>query len=202
MVVDRHVDPVPADAAVAARLGAPTQHAVPAAVTDAAQLLGVEVQQLARRGALVADDRWPRLEAVEPTQALPAQEGIHRRTRQAGLPGQAVRADPQLASQATQPLNELDRVRARLVAHHAATVDQTGRTLAPVAVPPLRAGLAADAGGMRGPAHRPAAHDALHQDCPASRRETGVSMWHEGPSFDDGFDANSRRIRALNPSTT
>ena len=180
MVVDRHVDPVPAQATMRVT-DPPSVHAVPAAGTDASELLGVEVQQLAGRGTLVADDGRTRLQPVESSQAMTPQQGIHRRATDAGLPGQPVRADALLAPQPTQLLGELGRVGAGLTAHHAATVDQADGPFAPVAVPPLRPGLAADAGGARRATHRPASGDALDQDRPASRGEAGVSMWHEGP---------------------
>src|SRR5680860_520285 len=184
MVVDRHVDPVPADATVLVDRPR-SQHAMATAWADATELLGVEVQQLAGCGALVADDRRPRLEPVETSEPVAAQQCIHGRGTQAGLPGQAMRADAQLASQPAQPLAELGRMGACLAPHHAAAIDQPELALAPVAVPPRGSGLAADAGGTRRAAHRPAVGDAFNQDKPAAWGET--CLLYTSPSPRDGL---------------
>ena len=70
------------------------------------------------------------------------------------------------------------------------------------AMPPLRAGLAADAGGSGGRRDRPAGSDPIGQESPTVRGQSGIRMRHEGPFFDCGFDTNSRTIGALSPSTT
>src|SRR5579859_6724261 len=196
-VVDRHMDPVPADAAMAVDLTAPAKHAVPAAGTNATQLLGIEVQQLAGPGALVTDHRRPRLEAVQASQSMALEDGVDRGAGEAGLPAQAVRPDPQLAAQPAQLLDGHLVMSTRLVLHRAAPIDEADGSRAPVAVPPLRAGLAADACRPRRGTDRPATSNALHQDQPTTRCEPRVSMRHEGPSFDCGLLTSSRRIRAL-----
>ena len=145
------------------------------------------MQQLAGGGALVADDRRPRIEAVEASQPVALEDGVDRGAAQAGLPGQAVRTDPPLPAQLTDLLDHSEVMGTRLAPHRAAAIDQTGRPLTSVAVPPLRAGLAADTGRASRPGHRPAADDALHQDQSTPRCQTGVSMCHEGPSSDCGF---------------
>mgnify|MGYP006286533707 CR=1 FL=1 len=50
---------------------------------DAAELLAVEVQELARSLALVADDRRPRLERAQPAETVAAQHAADRRDRPA-----------------------------------------------------------------------------------------------------------------------
>jgi len=50
---------------------------------DTAELLGVEVQELARSLALIADDRRPRLERGPPAEAVAAQDAADRRDRPA-----------------------------------------------------------------------------------------------------------------------
>lgn len=80
----------------------PVEDLVAALGADAAELVGVEVEQRPWRGPLVADDR--RLEPVETAEA----DGAGWNT----------------AARRTRP----DGPR-RLVAHHAATINQAGRTL-------------------------------------------------------------------------
>jgi hypothetical protein len=63
-------------------------------------------------------------------------------------------------------------------------------------------GRGCGAGGLGCDTQPPAADDAVNQHLPTAPGEGGISMWHEGPSCDCGFDTNSRRIRALTPSTT
>ena len=94
MVVDRDVDPVPADRSLppAAVTGRTLRLGQAAAGADASELLGVEVQQLAGSGALITDDRRPWLEPIQATQPMPAQQRIHRRSRYPGL--QARRCGP------------------------------------------------------------------------------------------------------------
>jgi hypothetical protein len=196
VVVDRDVDPVPTQTTVPiADLTA--VDAVPATGGNPPQALGVEVDQLAGCGALVAHNRRARLKPVEPAQPLAAQHGVDRRATQTGPPRQAVGTDPQLVAQPAQVVNDGRIERSSLAMDAAAAVEQALLALAPVAVPPLRAGLAADARRGRRSAHRPTAGDAFDQDQPTTRREPRVSMRHEGPSFDCGLLTNSRRIRAL-----
>jgi hypothetical protein len=52
---------------------------------DAPELLGVDVDQLARPLALVAHDRWPRLERRQPAEPEPAQDAADRRDRNGEL---------------------------------------------------------------------------------------------------------------------
>jgi hypothetical protein len=84
-VVDRDMEVFPADAA------GPVSAAVAGdAVADAgdlAELLGVEVDQLARPRALIAYDRWPRLERGQPAEPAPAQDAADGRERQAEAAG-------------------------------------------------------------------------------------------------------------------
>ena len=108
VVVDREMDPVPADPAVTIDLD--PRDAVTATWSDPAEHLGVEVHELTRPLAFVADDRWPRFEPIEAAETLAAQPGVHRRAGQAGLPGEDVRTDPELAPSGTQARDELGRV--------------------------------------------------------------------------------------------
>src|SRR5512132_2724228 len=69
-----------------------------AETADAAELLGVEVQQFAGTLALVASDRLRRLERLQAVQAEPAQDAGDGRDRNAELAGDCGRAHP-LAAQ-------------------------------------------------------------------------------------------------------
>jgi FtsZ-binding cell division protein ZapB len=97
-IIDGHVQRLPAGAALAALAGPVAGDAVADAV-DAPELLRVEVEQLARFVARVADDGRLGIEGSEPAQAEPAQHEAHRREWQArlpgnGWPGQALAAQP------------------------------------------------------------------------------------------------------------
>lgn len=86
---------------------------------------------LARTAALVADDRWSRLEPVEPTKALASEEGVPGGLRQAGLPGQHVWPDPQLPPPGAQPTDERGRMGPWLTVRGARTIDEVGLALKP-----------------------------------------------------------------------
>jgi hypothetical protein len=172
---------------------------VTAAWSDPAEHLRIKVDQLARAFALVADDRRSWLEPVEPSEALAPEDRIHRTAGQPRLPGEDVRADAQLASPRAQTSDELGRVATSLAMDRARAVDQEPD---PGPVPPLRAGLAADASRSSRGRDRPSSSDPIGQESPPMRRESGIRMRHEGPFFDCGFDTNSRTIGALSPSTT
>jgi len=119
-----------------------------AASTDPPEHLRVEVDELARALALIADDRRPRFQMIEPPEALPSEEGVHRRARETGLPGEDVRADPELPAARTDPGDELGRVRPRLAVNGARPIDEAGLALPSEAADPFRAGLAADPDGL------------------------------------------------------
>jgi len=203
VVVDRHVHPVPADAPKPVlEAGLVAVDAVTAARADPPQLLGVEVHELARALALVAHDRRPGLQAVKPVERRPAQPGVDRRAGKLRLPCQHVGSGTQLPPAGTDRRDHLGRVGMRLAVHGAAAVGEPGLALSPEPPPPLGCALAAQAGGRGGPRDRPPGLDPLDEQLPAARVQAGISMGHEGPFFDCGFDTSSRTIGALSPSTT
>ena len=159
-------------------------------------------RELAGPLALVADDRRTGLEPVEPAEARPSQQGVDGRPCQATLPGQDVRPDPQLASPGAQPLDDGRGMGPRPAVRGARPVEQAGLALTTEPADPLRTGLAADPGSLRGLGDRPARPDTFDQETPTSRGQAGTSMGHEGPFSDCGFDTSSRTIGALTPSTT
>src|ERR687892_894905 len=82
-IIDRDVQVLPADAAVAVdHAGVAAGDAVPDA-GDLAELLGVDVHELAGALALVAHDRRGRIEALEAAEATTAQDAADGRERQA-----------------------------------------------------------------------------------------------------------------------
>src|SRR3990172_7813333 len=193
---------VPTDARVA-MLGTASEHPVAATGTDAAEPLGIEMDEFARPLALVAHDRRPWLQAIEPVESMTAQDGVDRRARESHLPRQHMGTDPLSAAAGTQLGDRRFGVTAGLVANHARAINQAGRALEPMAMPPLGAALTTDAAGLRGASDSPTGRDAIDQELPSERRQTGTSMSHEGPSsFDCGFDTSSRTIGALSPSIT
>jgi len=198
MVVDREVDPVPADPAVPVP-GIDAVDPVTAAWADPAEHLRVEVDELTRPIALVADDRRPRLEAVEPAEAFPPEDRVDTRAGKPALPCQDVWADSELTPAGTELLDEFGRMSASLVVDRARSIGETTHL---GAMPPLRAGLAADAGrpGRRG--DRPAGSNAIGEQPATVRGQPGIRMGHRGLLLRLRLRHQQPRIGALSPSTT
>lgn len=93
-VIDGDVQVFPADAAVAVdRAGSAAGDAVPDA-GDPAELLGVDVHELAGTLALVAHDRCWRIEALEAAEAEATQDAADGRERQGEAAGDHGRGQP------------------------------------------------------------------------------------------------------------
>ena len=122
-VVDRHVDAVPTDPAMTILLATPSVNPMPATCTDPAEHLGIEVDELAWALALVSDDWFAGLQAIESVQAGPSKERIHGRSRESRLPTENVRSDSELSATGTQLLDKFTRVRSRLATDDAATIE-------------------------------------------------------------------------------
>ena len=139
-VIDRRVKVVVADAPASGPFG-PAMDAVATTIRDAAQLLDVQVDQLTRVLALVADHDAAGAVAVgKPTHAVAAQHPIDRR---AGHP--EVVAEPMGALAAATPshqhpthLTRSQRVRAAVGSRRA--IGQPGPALGSVAAQPLIGG--------------------------------------------------------------
>lgn len=58
-------------------------------------IAGVEMDEFTGTAALIADDRRPGVDPIEPAQAVAPQDGVRRRRCEARLPGQHVGPDPQ-----------------------------------------------------------------------------------------------------------
>jgi hypothetical protein len=198
VVIDRDVDPVPADTPEPA-LHPDVVDAVAATGTDPAQHLRVEMDELARPSAFVAHDRRSGFEPVEPGETLPAQDRVHARAGESCLPGEDVRPHPELASPSAQPFDDLGRVLARLVIDRARPVGEPAEL---GTMPPRRAGLAADANGPSRRRDRPARSDAIGQQPPTVRGQPGIRMGHRGLLLRLWLRHQQPRIGALSPSTT
>lgn len=153
MVVDRDVDPVPADPAVAVDLDA--RDPVTAAGPDPAEHLRIEMDELTGPIAFMAHDGRPRFEPVEPAEAPPAGGSRRRSSGQARLPAEDVRADPELAAASAQPLDEFGRVPAGVVVDRARPIGETTHLGELAGFPRCPATGDRPAGGKRrGPAQR------------------------------------------------
>jgi hypothetical protein len=179
-IVDGDVQELPADAAtgVPRVAGGP----VPGATHDAPQLLGVEVQQVARVLVLVADDR---LGLASPThQPLASQRPVDRRGRHAQPGADDVGTAPGGPAQGHDGglVPGAEPVRA-MVGPGAGVDEPLGTLLAPARQPAI-VGVAADPerGAGRGDAHT--GLHGLEQLDPVSWRQRGVGMtMHEEPSL-------------------
>ena len=195
VVVDREVDPVPAQAVVwVAAL--PAVDPMTATRSDPTEHLRVEVDELAWSFALVADDRWPGFESVESSEACTPQDGLDGAASQACLPGEEVQTDAQLTPTNTQASDKVGRMTPGLVVDRARTVGQDAGL---GATPPLRPGLTADASRSGGGRDRPPGSDPIRQKHPTVRGQAGIRMRHEGPFFDCGLQHQQPNDRGTQP---
>jgi hypothetical protein len=116
------------------------------------------VDELARPLALIADDRRPRLEAIQPAEVVATEDRIGARGSDPGLPGEDVRADPQLTPPSTQRVDELGPMSPGGIAWRTRAIDELASLRS---VPPLRSGLATDPGGSGLFRDRPACPDPI-----------------------------------------
>ena len=178
VVVDGDVEVV--EAAGARGPGGAPAHAVPAALGDAAQLFHVDMQQVAGGGVLVADHRAG--DAVQPVEAVETEAPEHGVGGGAGdpeRPGDAVRPEPLAAAHGADALLERGCGAARVGARSGAAVAEPGRTLLPVAAPPLGDRRTSNPEAPRNFRLRPAGLDLQNQLQPGGRSQTRVRMCHE-----------------------
>src|SRR5690606_18190384 len=180
-VVDADVDELPAAAAAAIVAGVMAGDAV-ADLVEAAELLDVEVDQLARLLALVAADRLGRLQVAQSAEAGPAQHAADRRGRDAGRGGD-LPADPALPAQLDDLL--AGRLSGRLAQpmRPRGPVIEAGRTLGLVALDPFPDRLSSDTeGSCHGAARLPLLQHAPDKLGPTQRRQAGILMHvHSAP---------------------
>ena len=162
-VVDADVHELPADAlALAGGVGwrsalqatVAVDAVAGAAVGDAAELLDVDMQQLAGLTALVAIRWLGRLEPRELAQPDPQQDRRDGRERHRQAERDLRARHPQPA-QPHDDLNELVRRAVRDRPRRRGAVQQPGLALGPVALDPLRAGALAHSGRLGGLRSRP-----------------------------------------------
>ena len=138
---------------------------MPATGSDPPEHIRVEVDELAGALPLVPDDRWTRLEAVEPTESLPTEDRVDGAVCRPRLPGEDVRSDAEArAGGRTAARRALPGAGEPVAVDGARAVDQTGRALPSEPADPLRAGLSADASSVGRLRDRPATTDAQGED--------------------------------------
>src|ERR671919_311308 len=169
--LDRGEDVLPAGPARA--LAAVAGDAM-AAGADAPELLDVDVHELARAGALVADDLRTRQGRPQSRGAMAAQDRVHGRGGQAERPAELVRAEAQLAAGAQDRLLESRR---RAPGRAMRTARAVAEPLAvAVTADPLRSGLARAADHERGRRDRHARAHQSDQALSLPPAERGISM--------------------------
>jgi hypothetical protein len=148
-VVDADMDKLPADATAVALAGAVAGDAV-ADPVEAAELLDVDMDHLARRFALVANDRRGRLQILDPAQAQTLQNPADGCRGDAGFLGDLF-ARPTLATQRFNPLNTRLGGRPVEAMRPRGAIDQARRAFGHEAGDPLadRFGRHAHGGGHR-----------------------------------------------------
>ena len=151
-IVDADMDQVPADALL---LAAAVAGDAMADAVDPAELLGVDVDQLARCGPLVADHRRLRIERRQAAETEPAQDRPDGGARQAEEPGD-LRPGQALAPQPLDLGDGLGRQAVRASAGRRAPVLQAPLAARPIPRQPFVGRALRDAGRRRGSRHPPA----------------------------------------------
>ena len=189
VVVDGGVDIVVADrwasgsvlvaGAVLVRVAA--MNAMAASRRNAAQLLDVHVDQLARVGALIAADRLPGrpVHPGQPVQPVAAQHPVHGGGRQPNQGADPGRAELAHAAQFQDGCFQLSWGSVGMMVRPAGPVDQASRAVLAVAAPSAVGAGAGDAHLSGDVGDGAASGDALAQDPSSDRGEAGVSVGHE-----------------------
>ena len=178
VVVDGDVEVV--EAAGARGPGGAAVHAVPAALGDAAQLLHVDMQQVAGGGVLVAQLAPAHaVQAIEAVEAEAPEHGVGGGAGDPERPGDAVRPEPLAAAHGADALLERGCGAAGVGTRSRAAVAETGRALLPVAAPPLGDRRTRNPEAPRNLRLRPAGLDLQNQLQPGGRSQTRVRMCHE-----------------------
>ena len=179
-IVDTDMQVIPADAAMAVDgAGAAAGDAMTDAL-DSAELLGVDVQQLAWVLALISNDHGRRIEGFQAVEAEPPQHSRHRRDRHGELPSDRRGTHP-LAAQSLDLGNAIRR-RAALVDGRRAPVIEAPLAARPPTLQPFSNGLDADAelGGDTLPRLFLFDHAAHHEESTTRRRPRILVDVHPG----------------------
>jgi hypothetical protein len=216
VVVDRDVAVVPAVAAAADGLAAAV-HAPAAAVGDPTELLDVHVQQIARTGVLVAliasaaAAQHLTGDAVDVGQvrhAAPAQHRADGAGGQAQQHSQLSRADMLGPAGRHDALLDLDRGTGRAGPRAAAAVAQTRLALSLEPSEPLVDAASAHPELLGDLTDLVTGPDALDEQQPGVRAQTGISVRHEGPPGDQATSDTATPaggpsfVQAATPSVT
>ncbi len=146
-----------------------------AAVGDAAQLLHVDMQQVAGGGVLVAQPApGDAVQAVEAVQPEAAEHGVDGGAGDPERPGDAVRPEPLTAAHGADALLERGCGAARVGARSGAAVPEPGHALLAVAAPPPGDRRTRNPEAPRNLRLRPAGLDLQNHLQPGGRSQTRV----------------------------
>jgi hypothetical protein len=150
----------------------------PAAFGDAAQLLDVEMHELARSGHGDPLDRDPGhpVEMVEAVEVMADQDTVHGRRGRIHDPRDPRWAETAASTQGDDPAFQRRLGPGRRVVRPARAVLETGHALELVATPPHIGTIPGDPHRRRRMSDRPTTGDALTQQQSASGRETSVTV--------------------------
>ena len=183
VVIDADVSELPASTAVAALTIAGDAMSNPA---EAPEFLGVEVQELARPIALVADHRRLGFETAEPLEPEALQHGRDGRPRHGQAAADLRACEPMSAS---EPLDALlpQPGRAGDPSRGAGTIPKSLRAFGAISSQPAVRGALADPGGLGGVTHRPPeSQDPFGQQFSGVRSRLRVRMEsHLGSPLDE-----------------
>src|ERR1700687_774365 len=107
---------------------------------EAAELLGVEVEQVAGRGVLITLDQKRWVQRAQPGQSGPLEQAAHGGDAELELCGDVLHQEA-LAAQRDRPLDHCRRSRTTQPLRTRTTVNQSGRTFAGKPLGPLTHGL-------------------------------------------------------------
>ncbi len=160
-VIDGHMQVLMADPSRSMMAGVLAGDAMADAV-DLAQGLDIEVDQLAGRGALVADHLGLRIKRGQPSQTQAAQHQTDGGARHAQGPGDLGSAHP-LSTQLFDTRRQQRRGPARTSPRRRAAVVMPSLAAKPMPAQPFVRCPDRDAGGFGRGLHRPAAQNAVRQ---------------------------------------
>jgi hypothetical protein len=194
-VIDGDVNELPAGSSTA--LPAVACDAV-ADDLDAAQLLGVDMDELSRMVSLVAADGFLRVEVLEPRKTLADQDAGNRGRARADARGDLGAGLPASA----QPEDLIDNDRMGLTRRPMgprAAIDQ--RRLAGLAITtlPFRNSSAVNTGRLGGAGHGHASLDALDQQHSTGRASSGILVKLHLGSFVETVALNTSSLTDLGP---
>jgi hypothetical protein len=194
-IVDGDMDELPADASNAS--GAVSVDTM-ADTADTAQLLDVDVDQLARAFSLVSDDWLFGLEALEPRQARAGQDASHRGRTQA----HSSRDLGSRVASTAQTQNLLDPGGMHLPGHPArprAAIDQ--RRLAGLSISslPLKGRPPRYTGRLGGPGHGRSSQDSKHEQDSTGWATSGILVKLHLGSFVETVALDTSSLTDLGP---